>query len=295
MKKRLTSVFLFIHGVFLLTSQTNLQQVNLQDEYLLGLDLFAQENYYLAIDMLQKVLRDPYSKDLHGDAQYWISLSYLEMGELGLATRSFEDFLAANPYHPRHIEGRYHRGRILYLQGEYDNAINYYSSFVQAYPMSPLVGDALFWVGESLYQLGRYADAKVSYKRVVSDYRRSSKFEAATYRLSLLEYKEREEELIKFLRWSHEEYLRNSANYDQRAREFEDALEFYRQKALEMVRIRDLYENRFQFLESKERALNLKEEILSDVERGKLFLELDDIEKLEGQAEPEDLKEGSSP
>jgi hypothetical protein len=54
--------------------------------------------------------------------------------------------------------------------------------------------------------------------------------EAASYRLSLLEFKKREEELLRLLKWSHEEFLRTVEEYQRREKAYDQALTAYQQR-----------------------------------------------------------------
>jgi tetratricopeptide (TPR) repeat protein len=92
------------------------------------------------------------------------------------------------------------------------------------------VPNAYFWIGESLYSLGRLEEAERVFARVLRDYPQSYKVEAASYRLSLLEFKKREEELLRLLKWSHEEFLRTVEEYQRREKAYEQALAAYQQR-----------------------------------------------------------------
>jgi hypothetical protein len=92
------------------------------------------------------------------------------------------------------------------------------------------VPNAYFWIGESLYSLGRLEEAERVFAKVLRDYPQSYKAEAASYRLSLLEFKKREEELLRLLKWSHEEFLRTVEEYKRREKAYDQALAAYQQR-----------------------------------------------------------------
>jgi tetratricopeptide (TPR) repeat protein len=92
------------------------------------------------------------------------------------------------------------------------------------------VPNAYFWIGESLYSLGRLEEAERVFAKVLRDYPQSYKVEAASYRLSLVEFKKREEELLRLLKWSHEEFLRAVEEYQRREKTYEQALAAYQQR-----------------------------------------------------------------
>ncbi|MDC7239186.1 MAG: tetratricopeptide repeat protein [Spirochaetales bacterium] len=234
----------------------------LEDEYLYGLDLFREARYDQALKLFRTVLDDPGSEDLYGDCTYWTARAYLESGDLSLSAEYLEEFLQTWPNHGLNIPGRYYKGRILFLQQEYDKCIHYFSSFLTTHPDTPYYANGLFWIGESLYSLGRFDEAKEIYSKLLESYPRSVKTEATRYKLSLIEYKYREEELLKLLQWSHEEFLKSSEDYAKKEKEFNQALLVYQEKLIELTRSQENYENRMKLLSLKEKALILKEQLL---------------------------------
>ena len=235
----------------------------LEDELMYGLDLFKEARYEQSLRLFQTVLDDPESSDLHGDALYWMSRSQLEMNELDAASRSLEDYLINYPGHSHNMDGRYYKGRLLFLENEFDSCIHFYSSFLTGFPNSPYYASSLFWIGESLYGMGRFDEAAEIYKTLLEKFPRSIKTEASRYRLSLIEYRYREEELLKMLQWSHEEFLKSTAEYEQKEKEFNQALEVYQGKLIELTNTREMYENKLKLLALKEEALRLKQSLLS--------------------------------
>lgn len=240
----------------------------LNDEFLFGLELFKEARYEQSIRLFQAVLDDPKSDDLHGDASYWLSRSYLESGDLVSSSQYLDDFLMNYSSHGLNIPGRYYKGRILFMQEEYDKSIHYFSSFLTSYPNSPYYANSLFWIGESLYFLGRFDEAGEIYSSLLEKYPRSVKTEASRYRLSLIEYRYREEELLKLLQWSHEEFLKSSGDYEQKEKEFNQALAVYQEKLIELTKTREIYDNRLILLILKQEALDLKERLLKGVSGG---------------------------
>jgi outer membrane protein assembly factor BamD (BamD/ComL family) len=111
-----------------------------------------------------------------------------------------------SPYYP---EAFYERGRILFGQKEYDSAIVVFQNFLSRYPESEYAANAYYWTGEALFNLGNLESAEKMYAAVLTRYPTSSRVEAARYRNSLIGLKYREEELLKLLKWSHEEYLKS--------------------------------------------------------------------------------------
>jgi tetratricopeptide (TPR) repeat protein len=90
--------------------------------------------------------------------------------------------------------------------------------------------------GESLYFLGRLPEAEKLYKAIGERYPDSVKAEAAQYRLALIQFKYREDELLTLLKWSHEESLRTIEEFQRREKAYEQALAVYQRRFGEVRR-----------------------------------------------------------
>lgn len=191
---------------------------------------FQDSQFNDAILKLRDILLDPDYEQYHGDAYFWIAKSYMALMRLADAERNLEFFLLNYPDSPFYPEANYQKGRLLYLQGEYQAAIQVFQTFVEGFPTSPFIANAYYWSGESLYSLGHFDRAKELFERVVRDFPNSFRVEAARYRISLIELRGREEELLKLLRWSHEEYLDAVERFQRRERTYEEAIESYQRR-----------------------------------------------------------------
>jgi tetratricopeptide (TPR) repeat protein len=161
------------------------------------------------------------------------------MGDYDEAEVNLEYFLAEFPESRLYPEGEYQKGRLLYLQREFEAAIQVLYGFVNRYPKDPYLSNGFFWIGESLYSLGNFDEAETVYAHIVDSYPESFKIEAARYRLQLIQFKHRENELVKLLKISHEEYLRAVEEFLQREKAYEQALTEY-QKRIAVVMSEDL-------------------------------------------------------
>jgi TolA-binding protein len=195
-----------------------------------GLILFKQEQYLEAIQKFRELISDPSAPESTGDAYYWIARSYLAVNVLEEAERNLEYFLSNYPSNSNYPDALYQKGRLLYLQGEPPSAIQVLEGFVSDYPYSDFVGSAYFWIGESLFSLGRLDEAARMFNKVIQEYPRSVKLEASRYRLSLIEFKKREDELLKLLKWSHEEALKSVEEFQRREKAYEQAISVYQRK-----------------------------------------------------------------
>jgi len=189
-----------------------------------GLLLFKQERFQEASQAFRAVVQEPQAASARPEAYYWAARSYAAMDQLAEAEQYLEHFLANYSWHPLYADGLYQKGRILYLQGEAEQAIQVLGEYVNGYPQAELVSSGYFWIAESLYSLGHIDEAAQIYGQIVDRYPKSVKLEAARYRLSLIEFKQREEELLRLLQWSHLEAIKAADEYQRRERTYEQAL-----------------------------------------------------------------------
>jgi outer membrane protein assembly factor BamD (BamD/ComL family) len=180
--------------------------------------------------VLRVVAVDPAAEASRPSALLYLAKAAMSVGELSEAEMSLEACISRYPKAPEQQEAQYQKVRLLYMQGQYESSVQFLRSFVAAWPKSAFVSNAYFWAGESLYALGRLDEALLVYQKVVRDYPSSFKAEAAQYRVSLIELGRREAELTKLLKWSHEEYLRNIAEYQRREAAYGQAIEAYQKR-----------------------------------------------------------------
>ena len=204
------------------------QARNAEAELQAGLQAFQQQQYQQALQSFRRIIDDGAAQA--PDAEYWSAMAYMGLEMLDEADRTLEHYLARYPGHALAGEAQYQKTRLLFLERDYENALQASYEFIRSNPGSPFVPNAYFWIGESLYSLGRLEEAERVFARVLRDYPQSYKVEAASYRLSLLEFKKREEELLRLLKWSHEEFLRTVEEYQRREKAYEQALAAYQQR-----------------------------------------------------------------
>ncbi|MFO7849383.1 MAG: tetratricopeptide repeat protein [Spirochaetia bacterium] len=191
---------------------------------------FADNNYNSALEVFREIILDSDMEEAHGTAYYWIARSYIAMDKPDKAEENLEFFLSQFEDHELYSDALYQKGRLLYMQLEYQKSIRWFYRFIEGYPDHRFVGNAYYWVGESLYSLGHYDKAEDIFTVLVEDYPRSFKAEAGHYRLSLIDLKRREEELLKLLRVSHEEYLKSLEEFSRKEKSYEQAVSEYQRK-----------------------------------------------------------------
>ncbi len=83
------------------------------------------------------------------------------------------------------------RGKYLFLNRRYAEAIESFFKLIQSYPESPLVGDAYFWIGECYFQMGEIPRAEQNYKVTAMRFPSSSYADYATYSLGWIAFKKK--------------------------------------------------------------------------------------------------------
>ncbi len=197
-----------------------------------GLQLFRDGQFEKALPVFRAVISDPSASDQKPEAYLLIAKSYMALGKLDDADKSLEFYLANFSAATDHPEALYQKGRLLFLQEQYEQSIQVLQQFITAYPASPFIPNAWFWVGESLYSLGHVEDAQNIYQKILTDFPSSVKVEAAQYRISLIQLQKKEIELARLLKWSHEDFLRSLEEFQRREKTYEQAIEAYQKKLI---------------------------------------------------------------
>lgn len=195
-----------------------------------GIELFRASDFAGAMVRFREALLDTPDTDLEATAHFWLAKAAIGANRLIEAERNLEYYLATFPGHRFATEASYQRGRLLYLQRDFEAAIGALNAFVAAHPESPFVANAVYWSGEALFSLGRLDQAKRVFEIVLRDYSTSFRVEAARYRIALIELSAREGELLQLLQWSHEEYLRTVDTFERREQAYLEAIASYQDR-----------------------------------------------------------------
>ena len=230
--RRITIFLFIIFYLFILSA--SLIAADIPKELEEGITAYQNGRYENALRSFRSILTDSSLEEYQDDAYFWIGKTYTAHGNYEEAARHLEYFLANFPNSSVRSEGLYQKGRLLYLQGEYEPAIKILYDFVQAYPNDLYIANAYFWIGESLYSIGHLNEAEEVFRYIEDNYPASYKIEAARFRMQLIQFKHRENELVKLLKISHEEYLKAVEEFVQREKAYEQALMEY-QKRLAVV------------------------------------------------------------
>jgi TolA-binding protein len=195
-----------------------------------AIDLFRDGQYEKAIPILRSVIANPAASTQKPDAYLLLAKSQMAVGKLDDADKSIEYYLASYQGAADYPEAVYQKGRLLFLQEQYEQSIQVLQSFLSTYQASPLVSSAWFWVGEDLYNLGHIEDARKIYQKILTDFPSSVKVEAARYKVSLIQLQKKEIELERLLKWSHEDFLKSLEEFRQREKTYEQAIEAYQKR-----------------------------------------------------------------
>jgi len=223
-------LFLFLILLLFCSMSLASQDVINQNELNEGLQYYSNGSYQQAVISFRNIILNPQLEKIHGDAYFWLAKSYFILKQYDNAERSLESFLVDYEDHSLYPEALYLKGRILFVQDELESAIQVFQGFIDSNPESELVSNAYFWVGEALYLLGSFDSSLKLFHLLIQQYPQSVKVEAANYRISLMKLKIREDELLKLLKMSHEEYLKTLEECQRKERTYQQAITAYQKK-----------------------------------------------------------------
>jgi len=201
---------------------------NSQKALLQGKDFFQQGRYQDALASFRELSIT--SSPSQADASFWVVKSLLALNKLDEAQIQLETFLKNYHSDPNAEEGTYLRGRILYLMADLLASVKSFTLFLEQYPNSTFAANAYYWLGESLLSLGQLDEAKAMFAKVTKEYASSFKAEAASYKLSLIDQRSREESLLELLKWSHQENIKNIDDFNRKEQVYQEALRSYQKK-----------------------------------------------------------------
>jgi len=198
-----------------------------------GQDAYTKGDYLTALSQFQKLAADPDART-HPEPYFWLAKTYFAVLDTKNAALNLDYYLQNFPKDQGHNEGLYLQARILYSDGDYPHAIQAFGQYLDLAPSGDQVPNALFWMAESSFSLGHYEEASNLYTKIVQGYPSSFKLEASRYRLSVIDLRHREEELLKLLQWSHSEALNSAEEFQRREKAYQQALTAYQKRVLDL-------------------------------------------------------------
>jgi tetratricopeptide (TPR) repeat protein len=207
-----------IQGGFAQTHQTRLDQ---------GIKLYRIGQWREAVAELRLSQREAADPGQVSASLYWLFLTEFAMGEYEAALRDINELQRVAPAGMRMDEIIFYKGRALYYLERPAEALPLFRSYGaflnrQATPNIQVEKTVLaYWIGECLYALGQEDLAAVQFTQVITAYPRSEKYEAAAYRLALIEQEGIAQELLGTMSMSHAEYQEALEEYQRRLAEAE--------------------------------------------------------------------------
>lgn len=224
-----------------------------------GVNLYRESRWREAISELRAAQVEAGNQRQNSEALYWLALAELAAADYESALRDMDALERSGG--ERTLDIAYHRGRAYYYLGYYEEAI----ALLYDYATKAGTGEkarvsaAYYWIGECLLSLGQLEKAKDFFTAITEQYPESAKFEAATYRIALINQKKVESELLGLIKWSHEESLKNIEENNRREKTYDQALNAYQKQITEYqrdTRLADLENSNLEY----QRQLNLANE-----------------------------------
>jgi tetratricopeptide (TPR) repeat protein len=232
-----------------------------------GAQLYKLSRFQEAAIEFRRAQETAVSPNDKAAALYWVILSQLAYSDFGSAIKDMEELERASPYSPYTRDMYYHRARVYYNQGYFEEALYLFNKYNQSTQDSDRQqaerrAASFFWMGECLYAMGQHEEAEKFYAWVVAKYTESPKVEAASYRIDLIKQKKIETELLALLQWSHEEALRTSEDYQKTIRTYEYTLNMYQRRISELSNNEDI----IQFMNNQEFRQNENQpQVIEDI------------------------------
>jgi len=228
------SVFLFASSVHIFA------QDNFNRRYHNGTQLYKLARFQESAIEFRRAQEIAANANEKSAALYWVILSQLAYSDYGSAIRDMETLDKTAPNSPYAKDMVYHRARVYYNQGYFEDALYLFNRYNQSTverdkESANRKAAAFFWMGECLFSLGQHDEAEKFYAWVVARYPESPKVEASAYRIDLIKQKKIESELLALLQWSHEEALRTSEDYQKTIRTYEYTLNMYQRRIAELT------------------------------------------------------------
>lgn len=198
-----------------------------------GLQFYGEGHFDEAIAEFQVI--GPGSAD-YNEALYWTALAEMSRGNYRESLVLFETLERAGA-NRRTGEISYHKGRLYYYLGRYEEAIVILAEYSETQADKPRRAAALYWVGESLYALGQYDKAESVFANLAGNYPESVKHDAALYRLDLIKQKKIEAELLSILKRKDEESLKTREEYRRRETGYDQTIADYHKRLLELENV----------------------------------------------------------
>ncbi|MBR5646969.1 MAG: tetratricopeptide repeat protein [Treponema sp.] len=183
-----------------------------QNTFMQGCEAYSKGDWESAVILLRKAIQ--YSENNTADTKYMLITAEIYSGDNKSALADCDDFLKTyrrSLYKDRVL---YLKGKLLYLLGDYENAIIILSDFCHKNEKNELYPSALFYIAESLNAGYKYDEAEAIYERIIVQFPGNEKVSASQYRIESIAQRSREEKLLYLLKQTGEEYLAAKEDYE---------------------------------------------------------------------------------
>jgi TolA-binding protein len=192
-----------IQGGFAQTHQARLDQ---------GIKLYRAGHWADAAVELRRSQREAVGSGQLSASLYWLSLTEFALGEYEAALRDINELQWAAPAGMRMDDIIFYKGRALYYLDRPAEALPLFRSYGDVLDRQNTPGTQAekgvlaYWIGECLYALGQSEQAAAQFTLVINSRPRSEKYEAAVYRLALIEQEDVAKELLDTMDVNYTEY-----------------------------------------------------------------------------------------
>lgn len=262
--KYLIATFLLM--VFLSSAYTSSTRGSWKEEETKAKQLFNEGKIDEAIIIFREIILQSSNEDVKREAYFWVAMAYLAQDKYKLVELNLEYYLKNYQSSGlNYAEAMYQKGRLLFLQQQYQAGIEQFNVYIEQYPGHNKISNGYYWIGECLFALGHFDDSALFFKIVIQKYPNSYKREACNYKLRLIEHKKSELALQNLLKWSQEQFLATLNKLKVKEQTLEEALTYKTDEAPETPDF-DSYDQKLKQIMLKEAMLKKKEEALRLIE-----------------------------
>lgn len=166
-------------------------------DLLTGLDAYSRGEWSTAIESFEKALAT--QPDDRIESLYWLVMAEASAQNYRFALHYADAFLEIALADERAAEVSYQKGRVLHLDGRYQESSDTLYRFIKTYPDHPKVPSAHYWIGENYYAAGSYADARAVFAEILVNYPHSGKVNEARYKIVLIDQQAVRKELAQII------------------------------------------------------------------------------------------------
>ena len=218
--------------------------------------LFKEGKYDESIILFREIILSSENDKLKQEAYFWLAKAYMNIDKYKLAETNLEYYLSNYKSDGlNYPEAFYQKGRLLFLQEQFQQSIGQLNLFIAAYPNDSLISNAYYWIGESLYAMGQFEDSTFIFDIVINKYPDSNKKEASIYKIRLIEHKKSELVLQNLLKWSYEQYISSLNQFKVKEKSLQQAIDMYEKSG---KTISDDDKDKIKFLTDENDELKIK-------------------------------------